>query len=412
MVPHSTNQRQQSGSAFVKGGAALFGLCGMVLSGMQFGSVLDDSYAKSDIYVYAAHSILEIVFILFLWIFVCAYTNVCIPKWNCFARIAVMCLWATCISGWCNEFVGEIGHHFKNPFDYDVCNSSTVNSSATGLDFRNENNDFSHMIEDSSAILVPGVMEFYLVMSGFMYVIHGNIGRQATAQHHAKESKYFTLEKSFKGLALGGVILVLSIVIVIYHEVEEDENGEKSAIVYYLYGMAMYPLTIIGNLNCHFKMRWDNTWKINDSREDGLRLTMLLLFVSTLGMFVSAILNIIACSMSPEPVTNYAVLLIHECFKIVEVFCQVIFLYDALHRDPPKEFKPGIVREIMMCMAIVYFTYFWMTVYELKAEKVNRLQYCFYGYEVWSIILHLLTPLGIYCRFHAVLMYLELWISG
>ncbi|XP_077984688.1 proton channel OtopLc-like [Glandiceps talaboti] len=430
---HEGQDSHQAASVYIKGGAAVFGICSMLIAGFKLGSVIDGSCIGDCGTVDAAEAILSVLYILLLWLFVCVYSNKCITKWKRFARVGIMLLWATSVSCWSRDFVAEVEHDIRNhSFDYSNCNITHtdhghINDSLIGtglnliLDSANELGvkyqevNFNSVEKDSSTLLYSGAMEFYLIMSGFMYVMYGNIGHRSNLTHE-DSPKHRTLRKSIMGLGLGLLVLVTSIVVLVTHSIysshlEAKEKGLPS-LIYNSFGVCRYPLSILGNVVCHLKMRRNENWKIDNEREDGLRLTMLLLYISASGCFINSTFTIIACIFSIGSPHEPKLLIVHENMKIVDIFFCVIFLYDALHRKPPMEFKPNFTREIIMFLIFVNFVCWYMDIYDLKASQVFPIQNCFYGFGLWSIIIHLTTPLLIYFRFHALLLYFEVWLSG
>ncbi|XP_070553267.1 proton channel OtopLc-like [Ptychodera flava] len=433
METHDGLESHQAASTYIKGGAALFGACGILQNVFKLGSVIDGSnhgHGDHDS-VAAMEAALAALFILLLWLFVCAHSNKCITKWKRFSRIFIMLLWAACMSCWIRDFVTEVMDDLEHQyFNSSICrlhnrtrgNKSTHMMYALG-DFKyhvtgdgDGKDTFQDIREKSSSILIPGAMEFYLIMSGFMYVMYGNIGRQQEARPHEPPTKHRNLKCSFIGLGLGFVVLIASIAIVVTHYLTEkhasdNKNGVPS-MFYYGFIVSVYPMAIIGNLASHFKMRRSDDWQIDDGREDELRLPMLLMYVSASGLFITSVFTIIASSLTIHSVHEPVLLLIHECLKVIDIFVQVIFLYDALHRKPPENFRPTFMRNIMMFLIFTNFMFWWTNIYELKDVYVSPIQYCFYGFNLWSIVLHLTTPLGIYFRFHSCVLYLEIWLSG
>ncbi|XP_077984353.1 proton channel OtopLc-like [Glandiceps talaboti] len=438
LTTHEGQQSHQAASKFIKGGAALFAACGMLIKGYKLGCVIDGScdYSKSYKAADGVEAVLGFLFILQLWLFVCVYSNKCITKWKRLARIAIMLMWATCLSCWSRDFVHEVSEDLeKQTFNYDIiCRNKNppvniingdiysrflVNLASSQVNGSNNDSHktFKDALESESPILIPGAMEFYLIMSGFMYVMYGNIGRHAdNVQEEQPRKHYYSLQKSLIGLGGGILVIIISVIVVKTHTNSEDQDADWAkgipSAIYYLFMVCVYPLCILGNLIAHIKMRRSTTWQIDDEREDELRLTMVLMYISASGMFVYSMFSIIAAALSTHSVQVPNLLLYHECLKIVDIFISVTFLYDALHRRPPPDFRPNFTRQIIIFVLFVNGMFWYTNILELKDVGLCPIQYCFYGYETWSIILHLVNPLILYFRFHSMVLYFEVWLSG
>ncbi|XP_077867568.1 proton channel OtopLc-like [Saccoglossus kowalevskii] len=436
---HDGKQSHQAASEFIKAGAVLFGVCGMLQAGFKFCSIVGDHSCENcgNHGVDASESFLSMLFIFILWLFVCAYSNRCITKWKRFARVAIMLLWATCMSSWSGLFVDEVMHDFEHGnFSYKICNLKKENVtpvmelvSSLGLfsefpyvvSYHRNNEDsqekmsYDDVKDETSAFLIPGAMEFYLIMSGFMYVMYGNIGRD-TDNQAVRGTRHLTLDKSYFGLGLGIITIVCAILTVVAHVKSEKDMAEllvgKPSVIYFAFAIGVYAFAIAGNVVSHHIMRNSDVWVIDDRRDDEVRLTMVLMFISASGLFINSVFTIIAASLSMQSVHQPELVIAQDTIKIIDITCQMVFLYDAFHRTPPNEFKPTFARNITMFLIFSNFVFWAMNIYEQKDLGVYPMQYCFYSYEIWSIVLHLVTPLEIYFRFHSCLLYFEIWLSG
>ncbi|XP_070553266.1 proton channel OtopLc-like [Ptychodera flava] len=434
MGTNSCQNSHQAASNFILVGAALFGACGMLSAVFRLGSIVDGSCNEICGAVNAVEAVLAVSFILLLWLFVCANSDKCVRKWRPLARVATMLQWATCMSCWSRDFVREVmedlaglsfnetancGVHAQGHSDSVISdviiNASTQQQVLSHTEEAGDGLNFHHIRDKSSLLLSPGAMEFYLIMSGFMYVMYGNIGKEQTGCRQERARKYMTLQGSYIGLGVGFLSFMTSIAAVIASiSSESAENGTGSGKPSQIFnGMTtcVYVLTIPGNLIAHFRMRRSEDWRVEDGRADKLRLTMLLLFISASGLFISSAFTIVASSMTVRS-ANEVLLLVHEALKFIDISVQVVFLYDVLHRKPPENFNPNFTRQIMMMLVFTNFMFWWANIYELKDVDVFQVQYCFYGSQKWSIVAHLTTPLEIYFRFHSCIMYLEIWMSG
>ncbi|XP_077984687.1 proton channel OtopLc-like [Glandiceps talaboti] len=418
-------------STYLIGGATLFGICAMLYCAFEIGAFIDHSFPTGSV-IDIMETIAHFSFILAQLIFVWAYSNARIQKWQSFARVAMMSIWATNICGWSRYYVIETwvdwnGHHGELNWT-EMCLEATTGNTTS----RNNSNslmeslqqdaedefNFLKIVRSSADFLYPAAMEYDIIMSGIMFVLYTNIAiddeKRNTVRVKIAATKHRTLDQSYIGLASGLIVFVTSIGIVLGHislvKREEDTTAEY---VYNTFATIVYVLSSLASIVAFLKMQSTRFgWKIDISAEKEHQLETGLLLLSSAGQLVISMFTIVACSLSPKLNDTASIVVLLECTRVLQVFCQVIFLYDALHRVAPNVFQPTFTRQLIIFLMFSNITLFWLSIYDLKNAYVHLIPNCFYGTDAWSIILHLATPLEIYFRFHSAIILLELWESG
>ncbi|XP_070552751.1 proton channel OTOP2-like [Ptychodera flava] len=420
----------QANAGFIKGGAVFFAAFGILFAGFKFGSTLDSDSASGHQAIDVIEAILNAIFIIGLTLFVCLYSEHCITEYKPLARVAILLLLATCLSCWSRDCVSKIVADIaQTDFDYSICagsNTTVVNesNSASSIPYvlkhvtgdERNGSSFDSFYRKSSDILVPNTLTLYFIMSAFLLIIYSNISGPRLTFMQEQPRRHLTFKSSCVGLWFGILVLALSVAFVVAYAFAVagqtgDDNGEIP-LIYYSFIISVYPFTIICNIISLVKMQRNRSWFEDESREGELRLTLPLLFLSATGILVTAMFNIIASSMSTYAAHKPALLLAHECLKVIDVFVQVLFLYEASYRQPPDVFTPNITRQIKMFLIFTNFTFWWTNIYGLKDTGINPVQFCFYGFEVWTMISQLAAPFALYFRFHSFVMYLDIWLCG
>nr|XP_006819756.1 PREDICTED: otopetrin-2-like [Saccoglossus kowalevskii] len=245
-------------------------------------------------------------------------------------------------------------------------------------------------------------------MSGIMYFLYKNVtgrgdleaeGRDRNQPHHDK-AKHRTLSHSYIGLTMF-VLAHIGLV--------KRSDDSMAEYVYDSFPMAVYISGCVASLVALIRMNSRSCgWRIDNTAENNLETGLLL--ISCAGQLITSLFTIIACSLSADNTAGIVVAL--EYARTLQVFPQVIFLYDALYRIPPPTFQPSCTRQLVIYLIFCNITLFWISIYDLKNVYVHLISNCFYGADAWSIILHLATPLEIYFRFHSAIVLLEIWERG
>ncbi|XP_070552753.1 proton channel OtopLc-like [Ptychodera flava] len=419
---------KQSGSTYVKFGAALFGLCYMLWLGFKFCATLENSSGDSkERGLSAAETLLHVVFILAQLAFVCAYSNVCINRWKTVTRLGVTFIWAANISGYFRHYASEIwSDHLTQEDEFiqrqSLCGkendsfTNIVHSSGTSWLNLTSSDDHGHRFMDillvAGKFFAPAAMEYDIIMAGITYFLYSNIGTEKVSTRKTKQIRNRSLRNSVIGFIVGIFALVISIVAAVGYTAILEKNHKMAEYMYYGYISLLNVMAMVASV-AGMVMMLRGDWQYCEEAKVERKLSTSLLTLSSIGQIIQPVFAIVAAVYFLQDENHSAaILIIKECTRISSVFVQFIFLYDALHRSPPQQNARTInIRQLAMFLIFSNIILWWLSIYEIKAIRIHPIQSCFYGIATWALILHLATPLEIYFRFHSAILLLDIWES-
>uniref|UniRef100_T1I0N1 Uncharacterized protein n=1 Tax=Rhodnius prolixus TaxID=13249 RepID=T1I0N1_RHOPR len=266
------------------------------------------------------------------------------------------------------------------------------------------------IVQDSAPYLFPFIIEYSLIGAAVIYVMWRHIGknprytgeddlehrlevilsRRAVAMAHAQQGARMDCVGASKGLFLGLLLLVASLICLILFFVL-IHNEKLNLLAIYLADVSHCALMalsivaiIIGFIRVQsLKFRGDEQSDLND----------ILLRVSAFGLFVYAVFSVIAGSLTAL------------------VVLQLLFISDVsrrrVHLPEHDRSKPG--RQVVTFLLIANVTMWIIYTFEIQKVVANPVQLNFYGFLAWSMVQRVTLPLCIFHRFHSAVTLAEIW---
>ncbi|KAK9873108.1 hypothetical protein WA026_020836 [Henosepilachna vigintioctopunctata] len=295
------------------------------------------------------------------------------------------------------------------------------------------------IVADSAPYLFPFIIEYSLIGAAVIYVMWKHIGknskfvseedlehrlevmlsRRAVALAHAQQNGRVDCVGASKGLFFGLLLLVGSLICLILFFVLIHQE-QFSILAIYLADVshcALMGLSIIAIIIGFIRMRLKDSklnyrvQRLKFKTEEQTDLNDILLRVSAFGLFLYAVLSIIAGHLNAFTKEPNMLVMITGCLSVVQVVLQLLFIADVsrrrVHLPEHDRSKPGrqVVTFLLICNVTMWIIY----TFEIQKVEANPVQLEFYGFLAWAIVQRFTLPLCIFHRFHSAVTLAEIW---
>ncbi|XP_024083592.1 uncharacterized protein LOC106670032 isoform X4 [Cimex lectularius] len=464
-----TSQNTNShGSFFLRVGAIAFGLATMIYNGLEFGAFFEIPMHSTCYQILrGVNPVLQMVFTFMQMYFIFMNSRLNIHKFKVIARFGLMHICATNLCVWIRTLVLESLKEISAYLDRNVT-ATVAPTIVPGSDFSNflgkhsafsglqsdiseesepplapqalvdhrslssenceRNNIMGTIVQDSAPYLYPFIIEYSLIGAAVIYVMWRHIGknpryhteedlehrlevilsRRAVAMAHAQQGGRVDCVGASKGLFLGLLLLVASLICLILFFVL-IHNPMLSLLAIYLADVSHCALMvlsifaiIIGFIRIQgLKFKGEEQNDLND----------ILLRVSAFGLFIYAVFSVIAGSLTALTSEPNLLVMVTGVLSIFQVVLQLLFISDVSRRrvylPEHDRSKPG--RQIVTFLLIANVTMWIIYTFEMQKVVANPVQLDFYGFLAWSVVQRITLPLCIFHRFHSAVTLAEIW---
>ncbi|KAK9509148.1 hypothetical protein O3M35_006529 [Rhynocoris fuscipes] len=322
----------------------------------------------------------------------------------------------------------EVGPRWDEIGDSPLAPAALVDQRSLSSDNCDRINIMGTIVQDSAPYLFPFIIEYSLIGAAVIYVMWRHIGknpryfgeedlehklevilsRRAVAMAHAQQGARMDCVGASKGLFLGLLLLVGSLICLILFFVL-IHNEKLNLLAIYLADVSHCVLMvlsiiaiIIGFIRVQgLKFRGDEQSDLND----------ILLRVSAFGLFIYAVFSVIAGSLTALVSEPNLLVMVTGILAIFQVVLQLLFISDVsrrrVHLPEHDRSKPG--RQVVTFLLIANVTMWIIYTFETQKVVANPVQLDFYGFLAWSMVQRVTLPLCIFHRFHSAVTLAEIW---
>ncbi|XP_029456446.1 proton channel OTOP2-like isoform X2 [Rhinatrema bivittatum] len=333
-----------AGPIWMKGGLVLFGMFTLVLDALKIGYYAGFNSCVSPMKL--IFPLVEAAFVItqiyFLWVS-CKH---CIQIHHDLTRCGLMLVLTTNLALWMTAVTDESSHQ-ASELEKELHENDTMNET---LEFRESDSDgcqcnsVCQVFQRGYYYLYPLNIEYNLFAAPMVYIMWKNVGRliDDNAFHHYSLNLKLCKHRSFIGLILGLIMLVLGIVLFTIYEMKKYTAYEKSQalVMFYIFHIVCLGVMSLGALAGSIIYRFDE--RVMDNRKNPSRtLDVALLLTASLGQYCISYFSIVAMVViKPEKLLNILTLT-YSLLMIVQHSIQNIFIIEGLHRQPPEDSHHG-----------------------------------------------------------------------
>ena len=228
------------------------------------------------------------------------------------------------------------------------------------------------------------------------------------ARHKKKNGVSVDCSGANRGLFFGIFTLVGIIIGMIVFFVLVDKPGlrDTALIITHSSEIVLYFLAALAVIIAAIRVR---RLKFHRDRDNALE--ELLLVISLSGVYILAILNVVAGKWYNGSELHGPMVIASNILIIFQATSQTVFIINGLRRSAltnvHERCKPG--REFVTFLLVCNVAMWGLNTFEVLRASANPTSVNFYGNLHWNIISHITTPLAIFYRFHSVVCLATIW---
>ncbi|KAM9296693.1 proton channel OTOP2-like [Gastrophryne carolinensis] len=453
-----------AGPVWLRVGLVVFGVCSIVLDVLKIGKSVSLVNCESPVKI--VYPVFQGSFVVIQTFFLWVSSKDCSRVHMTLTRCGLMLTLSTNLSIWMAAVTDESLH--QTPSDSDN-NSSSVHRivrAGGGSSGCYCDNDVCKAFETGYYYLYPFNIEYSLFASALSYVMWKNVGRVIPhGSDHGQHS--FHPQRLFVGLICGVGVLVAGIAIFIVYDIEISSKTEQSLVMFYIFNIVALTLMSVSSLAGSILFRFDK--RDTDSHKNPTRsLDVGLLIMAALGKYCISYFSVIAIVAAAPKNQIDSLNLVYSLLMIIQHTLQNIFIIEGLHREPfhgvhlenqnsgasdgrhdvyinpvatasqgkhpeneneyelesnnhvtePRsivptthsDWKRKFVKEISLFLLLSNIIFWIMPAFGARPQFDNDMELKFYGRSLWTAIVNIGLPFGIFYRMHAVASLLEIYV--
>ncbi|KAM5135198.1 proton channel OTOP2-like [Mantella aurantiaca] len=449
-----------AGPIWLRVGLAAFGVCTLVLDVLKIGKSASLMHCESPIKI--VYPVFQGLFVVIQTYFLWVSSKDCIQIHMNFTRCGLMLTLSTNLSIWMAAVTEESLH--QTPSD----GSSGGHRMLRGSPGCDCDTAVCKSFETGYYYLYPFNIEYSLFASAMSYVMWKNVGRVMHQDSHSTHHS-LRLPRLFMGLTCGVGILVAGLAIFIIYEIDVSSARykEQALRMFYIFSIVALGLMSLGAFVGTIFFRLDKR-EASSHKNPTRSLDVGLLIIAALGKYVISYFSVIAIIAKSAETLMDILNLVYSLLMIVQHTFQNIFIIEGLHREPfhnghhdhhnMAEYNAGgevytnavatasqgnhlegehghevdtnhhgtlphstsrrnhigwkrkVVKEISLFLLLSNIIFWIMPAFGARPEFENDRELIFYGDPMWTAIVNIGLPFGIFYRMHAVASLLEVYV--
>ncbi|KAL4658188.1 otopetrin-2-like [Arapaima gigas] len=458
-----------AGPVWLRGGLVLFGMCSLVMDAFKIANYV--GYTHCDSPVKIIFPAVQALFILIQTYFLWFHAKDCAQVQRNITRCGLMLCLSSNLVVWMMSVTEESLHQTVFPENISLISKDTglnafYDNSRTFPISGNKSSGCkcSHtacdIFKKAYYYLYPFNIEYSLFASAMAYVMWKNVGR--LVDEHAHHKHCFRLKGIIVGPVVGLAVLVAGLATFVFYEVDMATGSEakkelalKSHYLMNIIAVALMCLAAVTGYAIYWLDKRDHVSEKNPTRS----LDIGLLLGSSLGQLLICYFNIVAI------VANGAITILNvfnltcSLLIIIQHVLQNAFIIEGLHRKPFMEehgghvitnphalhanqethqprtsrrstsiviittgmhipvalglcWKRRLLKEISIFLLLCNVILWIIPAFGARPQFDNSIGIHFYGLNVWSAVVNIGLPFGIFYRMHSVASLFEVFLTS
>ncbi|MBN3314185.1 OTOP2 protein, partial [Atractosteus spatula] len=453
-----------AGPIWLRGGLVLFGVCSLIMDIFKIANYI--GYMHCDSAVKVVFPVVQAVFILMQTYFLWVHAKDCVQIQRNITRCGLMLTLACNLMVWMaavtDESLHQTGHKDSSTRISNVSKMKAANPSV--------NCQCSYescpILEKGYYYLYPFNIEYSLFASAMAYVMWKNVGRQID-EHSSHHHVSFHIRGILAGPVLGIIVVVTGLAVFVVYDVEVNSPDTKdlALLMYYVMNIVglilMSAASLAGSIIYRYEKR-DHVSNKNPTRS----LDIALLLGASMGQFTICYFTIVAVVAKKSTEYLFVLDLVCAIIIVVELCLQNLFIIEGLHRQPFNEesavggtvfindnaFRQGgcegarpaenglelshspvhtmhsmpstlpsqsskywrrrALKEISSFLLLCNIIFWVMPAFGARPQFDNKLGIEFYKLSMWTAIVNIGLPFGIFYRMHSVASLFEVFLTS
>ncbi|XP_053552616.1 proton channel OTOP2 [Bombina bombina] len=461
---HPDLKDSHAGPIWLRVGLALFGVCTLVLDVLKIGKTVNLGSCASPLSI--VHPVIQCVFVVIQTYFLWVSCQNCVQIHINLTRCGLMLTLSTNLAIWMAA-VTEESNHQTHLLNEDHISNKSQQARAGGSDGCKCTTDLCKIMETGYYYLYPFNIEYSLFATTMAYVMWKNVGRIIN-QHSHHTHHTFKVRSLFVGIVFGIGVLLAGLGVFIVYEVEMNaKTGFPKALnMFYIFNIVALSLMSLCSIAGSIIYRFDKR-DMDNHKNPTRTLDVGLLVGAALGQYFISFYSIVAVVAKTPSDLHNALNLVYSLLMLVQHTVQNIFIIEGLHRQPLHDgpsmrhekdlynnvfinhdaatshinhsgtdqvmeidsnhqgipahiissdsganWKRSSLREISQFLLFSNIIFWIMPAFGARPEFDNPLGVNFYGPTIWTAIVNIGLPFGIFYRMHAVASLVEVYLMS
>ncbi|XP_051904895.1 proton channel OTOP2-like [Hippocampus zosterae] len=436
-------QDSHAGPVWLRAGLVLFGLLGLLMDIFKMANYI--GYVHCDSAVKVAFPAVQAVFLLFQTYFLWVHAKDCVQLHTNVTRCGLMLMLSTNLVVWIATVTEESIHQMDTPY---------LNASFSPKMYRDSydqgvNCSCSHSacstFKEAFYYLYPFIIEYSLFASAMAYVMWKNVGRlmddegQRRAKFHRKEV--------LAGPALGLLLVAVGLVTFVVYEVEitlEDHAVRRSALlIHFIMNIVIVSLMCVFTAAGCVIYRLDRRRHVSE-KNPARSLDVQLLVGASMGQLIISYFSIVAVAATGAQDHLDALNLSWAVLMVLQLCLQNYFIIEGLHREPfhimqedaqqtnarsevsevarrqkstrrlmagvRPNWKRRMLKELCAFLMLTNIMLWIMPAFGARPQFDHTVEIKFYKFTMWTAVVNIGLPFGIFYRMHSVASLFEVYI--
>ncbi|XP_072299359.1 proton channel OTOP2 [Eucyclogobius newberryi] len=467
-------QDSHAGPIWLRGGLVLFGVLSVIMNIFKIASYVGYIHCESAIKV--AFPVIKIAFISAQTYFLWFHAKDCLQVQKNLSRCGIMLTLSTNLVMWMTLVTEESLHQTTSPENrINETEYSSRSTYIARAGFGDDECTCSHsscsIFKVAYYYLYPFNIEYSLFASTMAFIMWKNVGRLADKNGHPHF--IFRLREVVLGPVVGLILLIAGIATFIIYEMElkiysydDQDSNENALMMHFVMNIVIVTLMSLATvLGCGvFKLdHRDHVSEKNPTRN----LDVGLLVGASLGQFIVSYFSIVAMIATGASGYLNRLNLTWAIIMVIQLGLQNFFIIEGLHREPHHEIDPStiitnpypekekdesrnesgasatdknmtgesvhcsdhcsdhcsehlrklawkrrIVKEVctflLMCNIILWI----MPAFGARPQFDHDTEITFFTFNVWTAVVNIGLPFGIFYRMHSVASLFEVFLRS
>ncbi|XP_077353448.1 proton channel OTOP2-like [Festucalex cinctus] len=440
-------QDSHAGPVWLRAGLVLFGLLSLLMDIFKMANYI--GYLHCDSAVKVAFPAVQAVFLFTQTYFLWVHAKDCVQLHTNVTRCGLMLMLSTNLVVWMATVTEESIHQTDAP-DLNVSISPKMyRDSYDQVAKCSCSHSACSTFKEAFYYLYPFNIEYSLFASAMAYVMWQNVGRLA-ADHGHRRAK-FRPKEVLAGPALGFLLLVVGVVTFVVYEVEitfEDEAVRRHALlIHFAVNIVIVSLMCVSAAAGCVVYRLDRRQHVSE-KNPARSLDVRLLVGASMGQFIISYFSVVAAAVTGPGDHLDALNLSWAVLMLLQLCLQNYFIIEGLHREPfhvmredslhtnagvfqergeasgvttqtsrcrmmaamPPNWKRRVLKEVCAFLMLANIILWIMPAFGARPQFDHNVEMKFYKFTMWTAIVNIGLPFGIFYRMHSVASLFEVYI--
>ncbi|XP_073349824.1 proton channel OTOP2-like [Pagrus major] len=438
-----------AGPVWLRAGLLLFGLLSLIMDISKIATYV--GYLHCDSAVKVAFPVLQAVFLLvqtyFLWI----HAKDCVQLHTNFTRCGLTLMLSTNLVVWMAAVTEESIHQTDIP-ELNV----NISHRMYRAQYVSKKCQCSHSacdtFKEAVYYLYPFNIEYSLFASAMAYVMWKNVGR--LVEDHSHHSVKFRPKDVCLGPLTGVLLVVAGLITFILYEVyilkEDEEHRNEGLLIHFIMNIVIVSMMSLSTAIGCVVYRLDHREHVSE-KNPTRSLDVGLLVGASMGQFIISYFTIVAVVATGARGHLNALNLSWAVLTVLQLGLQNYFIIEGLHREPyhvmreaalhtnahvlPEHtemsvvtetnkstyfltpslddklsWKRRVLKEVCAFLLLANVILWIMPAFGARPQFDHPIEINFYKFSMWTAIVNIGLPFGIFYRMHSVASLFEVYL--